>query len=306
MIDAYSPLSGANLDYIPLIFILSSGIIVRFIYVFVSPSYGNVLWDFYAIPGIFLLFALFVSNAFTSGQPVTSLPIFQMLFLALIAVVLGFLGEIVIHYVREKKGYKIERHILRETLDMVPLCSEITIGRQELYQTLIRLLEIASIEPEPRSVVGISIFFESDEKEIYNRALKNFIDNSSEKSKGKIIRFLGPKEQIPGESDETYEKRLVNIKEREKLGVTIKHFPLNAESFRFFVVNHKYAAIIFPPIGTITSDKTLRSTVTVTCVSGIVASMLHTVFEDMWHEAIEIENKNANANRNSSPRPEIQ
>ena len=52
-IISIKPIPPENTLFFLLIFILSAGVIVRWTYVLSSTAFGSVLWDFYAVPGIF-------------------------------------------------------------------------------------------------------------------------------------------------------------------------------------------------------------------------------------------------------------
>jgi hypothetical protein len=290
---SFSSHSPDIIEAVLLIFLLSSGIIVRYTYLLISTTYGNVLWDFFAIPAIFIILGMAVSNLFTTGgQPLGGFPLPEIILFALIGSLVGMCGEIALCVYREQTHHIIKHHHIHETLGMVPMSSQVITGRDEMYKNLARMLrQGASERKEPKYAVGTSIFFESDNDGEFLKALEDFIGPGDSPN---CVRYLGPKHRISAiESEIQFNERMDNLKKRENIGVTIKHFPIKEDSFRFLVVNQKYASIEFPTQIPLKSGKHSRSMIAVTFENGVIASMLNTIFENMWDKAIELEKMSA-------------
>ncbi|MGB8219852.1 MAG: hypothetical protein WCE46_05655 [Methanoregula sp.] len=286
LLEGYSQLPQLNIEYILVIFIISSGLLVRWIYIKISQQMGNVVLDFYAVPGILLFLGLFASGVFFSLVNVA------FLWLLLFSLIFGFAGEAGLYLIRRTSDYRHEITGLHEALNFVPLRSKVITGREQLYQNLANLLDKGSGDNKAsKSVVGTSIFFDCDKGGKYLEALGKFIGTDHN---GDLVRYLGPKQKIAGENDESFEKRCQNIEKRVNLGVTVKHFPIKPNTFRFLVVNHRYVSIEFPnpQVKSIGGGiDRARSVVAICFENESIASLLCAIFENMWINALQLESE---------------
>jgi hypothetical protein len=280
ILDAYSYLPPESNEFILFIFLVTSGLIVRWVYILISPSIGNVLWDFFAIPGIVLVFITMIAGMFTGSS--VSIDLAPLFIICFIAILFGFAGEVGLYLIRKAKSYTSKKTALHDVLNLIPLNSNVITGREQLYNNLAKMLDKGSGERLiPRSAVGTSIFFDTECGNKYYMALRNFIGSDRNSD---VVRYLGPKTRMETskETDSEFRLRLENISKREQLGVKIRHYPLNPDSFRFLVVNKRYVSIEFPFS---TNEKSLeksKSMIAICMDNGMIANFLCTLFENMW------------------------
>jgi hypothetical protein len=259
-----------------IIFMLSAGVIVRWTYVLSSTAFGSVLWDFYAVPGIFLAMFLFLLTSADSSF----LPYFLLIEIG--ACSLGVIFEVVLVYFRKRVRNVLERKYLHEILDLIPLASNVISGRKELYANLAAMLNKGIIEREGengrRDACGTSIFFECGDSGEYAEAVKRFIGEN----KGKI-RYVGPLTKQRHENDETWKKRKRNIENRKELGVEVNDYPLSFDSFRFLIVNQRHVSIEFPTSPPLVHiEECPKSVIAISFENGVIASMFQALFDKMW------------------------
>lgn len=261
------------------VFVLSSGVIIRWVYVLSSAAFGSVLWDFYAIPGIFVTFyGLFTQQI--------DYPFLQAVFkMVILACIIGVIAEMGLVQLRRNVRDVLERDRLHEVLELIPLKSKVISGRNELYVNLATLLEKGVVEKKNgRKACGTSVFFESDDEERYNSAVKSFIG----KGEGEI-QYVGPlAKQKYYEDEESWKNRKSNIESRGKLGIKIRDYPVSFDSFRFLIVNQRHISIEFPmPPHPIHLQKYPRSVIAISFENGVIASMFQALFDVMWNNAKE-------------------
>ena len=271
--------SPENIPILLVIFILSSGVIVRCIYVLTSTALGSILWDFYAVPGIFMALFLFLS------YPIDSNFIHVFFLLEIGSCIIGIIVEVGLITFRKKVRNTLERNYLHEIIDLVPLNSIVISGRNELYANLATILEKGIVEKESgRTACGTSIFFENDYEGKYDEALEAFTKGDNGE-----IRYVGPLTKQYWENEGRWGTREANIKNRKKLGIKVRNHKLTFDSFRFLIVNQKYVSIEFPVSPQpFRLQNHPRSVIAISFDNGVIASMLQALFNVMWDNAEEI------------------
>lgn len=275
-IISINPIPPENTLIFLIIFILSAGVIVRWTYVLSSTAFGSVLWDFYAVPGIFLALFILLSTSIDSSL------ILPFLLIEICGCIAGVISEGGLIYFRKNVRKVLKRKYLHEILDLVPLTSNVISGRNELYVNLARMLNKGVVESERengrRYACGTSIFFECDDSGEYAKAVKSFIGEN----KGKI-RYVGPLTEQGWENDKIWKKRKRSIENRKELGIEIKDYPLSFDSFRFLIVNQRHVSIEFPMSPQIVHlEECPRSVIAISFENGVIASMFQALFDTMW------------------------
>lgn len=269
-------------DKVPIllmIFILSSGVIVRCVYVLSSTAFGSVLWDFYAVPGIFL--ALFLFSSYQIDRHF----IYVFFMIEICSCIIGVIAEVGLVRFRGKVRNTLERDYLHEVIDLVPLSSKVISGRNELYSNLATIIEKGIVEKQSgRTACGTSIFFECDNEGRYDKAVESFIGNNCGD-----IRYIGPLTKQYWEDNKDWEIRRTNIENRRKLGIKVRNHPSTFDSFRFLIINQKYVSIEFPMSPQpIRLQDYPRSVIAISFDNSVIASMLQALFDVMWDNAEEI------------------
>jgi hypothetical protein len=212
--------------------------------------------------------------------PLTHSTIITFVIIEVSACVVGLIAELGLFQLR-KERYKLERSHLHDIVHVIPLNHKLILGRNELYTNLSELLKEGVMDKgDKRIACGTSVYFDSDDKGEYDKAIKRFIEIGGE------VRYVGPLEKQPDESDKIWRVRERNIEKRRTLGIKIKHIPISPSSPRFLVVNQKYVSIEFPvphhPLPL--EEEQLKSVVAVSFENATIGALLQALFNVMWAE----------------------